>query len=113
MPAWGFLVNQFMSSFTNKRTDKYGGTPEKRAQIVVEIIANIQKKAGKDFPISCRISGEDLLAEGGNTLEDTRIIAPVLEKAGLSMIKRAGRMAGIQCGHNQFLCAPRGFRLCG
>ena len=82
----GFLVNQFMSSFTNKRTDKYGGTPENRAQFAVEIIASIQKKAGKDFPISCRISGEDLLEEGGNTLEDSKRIAPVLEKAGLSFI---------------------------
>ena len=82
----GFLLNQFLSSYTNRRTDQYGGTPENRAQIVVEVIASIQKKAGKDYTISCRISGADLLEEGGNTLEDTKRIAVVLEKAGLNVL---------------------------
>jgi len=81
----GFMLNQFLSSYTNKRTDKYGGAPEDRARIVLEIVANIKRKAGQDYPISCRISGEDLI-KGGNTLEDTTRIAVALQEAGIHIL---------------------------
>jgi len=81
----GFLLSQFLSRAVNKRTDKYGGGPEGRAQIVVEIIESIRKRVGKDYPVSCRFSGVDLV-DGGNEVEDAKIIGRVLEQAGIDML---------------------------
>lgn len=81
----GFLLSQFLSRAVNKRTDRFGGGPEGRAQIVVEILDAIRKRVGKDFPVSCRFSGVDLMDEG-NDLEDAKAIGKVLEKAGIDML---------------------------
>ncbi|MFA5374941.1 MAG: FAD-dependent oxidoreductase [Dehalococcoidia bacterium] len=81
----GYFLNQFLSPHTNKRTDEYGGSPEKRQRMLMEIIADCKKKAGDDYPIIVRISAEDFM-EGGNKLEDTKPIAVELEKAGIAAI---------------------------
>jgi NADH:flavin oxidoreductases, Old Yellow Enzyme family len=78
----GYMLSRFISSNSNKRTDKYGGTLEKRCQIVLEVIEDIQKKAGADIPIMVRISADDYMPEG-NRIEDTKKIIPILEKAGI------------------------------
>jgi 2,4-dienoyl-CoA reductase-like NADH-dependent reductase (Old Yellow Enzyme family) len=83
--AHGFLIHQFLSPCTNKRTDAYGGNVESRTRFVVEIIKKIKKSAGNDFVVCCRISGEDFVA-GGLTLKDTMPIAKLLEKAGADAI---------------------------
>lgn len=81
----GYLLCEFLSAYSNKRTDKYGGSIKNRARIVEEIIADIKAKAGKDFPVSVRISADEFVP-GGLTIEDTKIIASFLEKAGADMI---------------------------
>lgn len=81
----GYFLNQFLSPHTNKRSDDYGGSPEKRRRMLMEIIADCRKKAGNDYPIIVRISAEDFM-EGGNKLEDTKPIAIELEKAGVAAI---------------------------
>jgi len=78
----GYLINRFLSSCTNKRTDQYGGSLENRMRFLLEIIESSKKKAGSDYPIICRISGEEFM-EGGHTLEDSKKLAPILEKAGV------------------------------
>ncbi len=65
----GWLLHQFLSPLNNRRTDKYGGCLENRARITMEVIANIRKKCGDDFPIEVRMSGTEIV-EGGLTLED-------------------------------------------
>lgn len=65
----GWLLHQFLSPLNNRRTDKYGGSLENRARITMEVIANIRKKCGKDFPIEVRMSGTEIV-EGGLTLQD-------------------------------------------
>jgi 2,4-dienoyl-CoA reductase (NADPH2) len=77
----GYLISQFLSPATNKRTDEYGGSIENRTRFAVEIIEKIKEKCGKEFPVGCRISGEEFV-EGGNTLDDMKEIARLLEKAG-------------------------------
>jgi len=64
--AHGYLVAQFMSSYSNKRTDEYGGSLLNRMRFPLEIISNIQAKAGNDFPILFRISGDEFVP-GGRT----------------------------------------------
>lgn len=59
--AHGYLMNQFFSPFTNRRTDEYGGSTENRARFVKEIIEGIRERVGRDFPIMLRISADEFL----------------------------------------------------
>ena len=79
--AHGYLLGSFLSPATNKRTDGYGGSPEKRARFACEIISGIRNKVGKDFAISIRFSGCDYLRDG-ITLEDSLRQAPLFVEAG-------------------------------
>ena len=81
----GYIIAQFLSPLTNKRTDEYGGSLENRMQFFLEIIENMKKKAGSDFTYTCRLSGADLL-EGGYTVADTARMAQILEMAGIHEI---------------------------
>ena len=62
--AHGYLVSQFLSPHTNKRTDKYGGSFEGRMRFVTEIIKGIQAYCGPRFPIGIRMNGSDYLDDG-------------------------------------------------
>jgi len=83
--AHGYLVSQFLSPYTNKREDKYGGSFEGRLRFITEIIMGIKAYCGPKFPISVRMNGNDFL-EGGITEEDSIKIAVYLEKLGVSCI---------------------------
>jgi len=83
--AHGYLVNQFMSPFSNKRTDKYGGTILNRARFALEVIANIRSKVGDDYPLIYRMSVNEFV-EGGLTTEDSKVISMLLEDAGINAI---------------------------
>ncbi len=81
----GYLLNRFLSPITNKRDDEYGGSLENRMRIILEAIASMRKEVGKDFPIGCRLNVEEQM-EGGHTIEDSKEVARILEKAGIQMI---------------------------
>ena len=83
--AHGYLINQFMSPYSNKRTDAYGGSFENRIRFALEVIDNIKTKVGKDFPIIFRMSSEEKV-EGGLTLEDSKKIAQSMETAGIHAV---------------------------
>ena len=83
--AHGYLVSQFLSPHTNKRTDKYGGSFEGRMRFVTEIIMGIKAYCGPKFPISVRMNGSDYL-DDGITEEDAVMQAKYLEKLGISVI---------------------------
>ncbi|MCT4687356.1 NAD(P)/FAD-dependent oxidoreductase [Vallitalea sp.] len=83
--AHGYLIDTFLSPFSNKRTDKYGGTIWNRTRFVREVIKNIKDKAGKDYPVICRISSHELVS-GGLTIEDTKVISRILEASGVDAI---------------------------
>lgn len=83
--AHGYLIAQFMSRYSNKRTDRYGGSLERRLRFPLEIIANIRKKCGKDFTVGFRISANEYV-EGGRTLAETKAAALILEKAGVDLL---------------------------
>ena len=79
--ATGYILSQFLSPVTNKRTDEYGGSLENRMRMLLEIVDLVKKKAGDDYPLMFRLSGSDFL-EGGYSIEDTKLMAGMLEKAG-------------------------------
>ena len=68
--AHGYLILSFLSPFTNKREDEYGGSVEKRRTFPTNIINKIRKRVGEDFIVGYRISGAEFV-EDGLTIEDT------------------------------------------
>ncbi len=81
----GYLISQFFSPATNKRTDEYGGSIENRARFAVEIVRRIKEKCGADYPVLIRIPGDEFI-EGGNTVSEMKRIAKILEDAGVAAI---------------------------
>ena len=75
----GYLISQFLSPITNKRTDEFGGSAENRARFAKLVIEEVRKQVGPFFPIFVRISADELM-EGGNTLEDTLEYLQYFEK---------------------------------
>jgi len=83
------LAGSFLSPLRNKRIDAYGGTADGRLRFLLEVMASIKAKAGSDFPVILRISGDEYLP-GGRTLEDTLYIAPKLVDAGVDAFEISG-----------------------
>ncbi|MFX1346526.1 MAG: FAD-dependent oxidoreductase [Promethearchaeota archaeon] len=83
--AHGTLPCSFLSPYFNKRTDKYGGTIEKRCQFIEEIVQKIREAIGEIPPIMVRISADELVHDG-NRIEQGIEIAKNLEKAGVDCI---------------------------
>lgn len=65
-----YLLSQFLSPTTNKRTDEYGGSPQNRARFPKMVVEAVRRAVGPNYPIILRISADELV-EGGNSLEDT------------------------------------------
>ncbi|MDV3427985.1 MAG: NADH:flavin oxidoreductase [Bacillota bacterium] len=87
--AHGYLLNQFMSPLTNKRSDEYGGNLPGRIKLHLDIIKEVRTAVGKDFPILLRLGASDYM-EGGTTIEDSILAAKEFEKAGLDMLDISG-----------------------
>ena len=83
--AHGYLITQFLSPFSNQRTDEYGGSEEKRLKFALDVIAAIRKSVGRDYPVIIRLSADELVP-GGLSLEETAVIAKHLEEAGVDAI---------------------------
>ncbi|HHW81096.1 MAG TPA: NADPH dehydrogenase NamA [Bacteroidales bacterium] len=83
--AHGYLLNQFISPLTNKRTDEYGGNFENRARLVVEVTKAIANVIPDEMPLLVRISAHEW-AEGGHTIEDSVKLAKLLKESGADLI---------------------------
>ena len=83
--AHGYLIQQFLSAYTNRRTDKYGGNLGRRMTFALEILRSVREKVGDGFPIMFRLSAEEHV-EGGLTLRNTKVIAQILERAGVDAL---------------------------
>ena len=83
--AHGYLINQFMSPFANKRNDKYGGTLINRMRFALEIISEVRRVVGEDFPILFRLNTSDYV-EGGIEVPEAIVMAKMIEEAGVDAI---------------------------
>jgi 2,4-dienoyl-CoA reductase-like NADH-dependent reductase (Old Yellow Enzyme family)/thioredoxin reductase len=83
------LVGSFMSPFFNKRTDAYGGSLERRAKLLLDIIRSARAKVGPDFPLIVRIAGDERRT-GGRTLQESQFIARILVDASIDAIEVSG-----------------------
>ena len=83
--AHGYLINEFLSPLSNRRTDEYGGTFENRIRFLLEIVAAVRAVWPERFPLWLRISATDW-KEGGWTLDDSVKLAAVLNTRGVDLI---------------------------
>jgi 2,4-dienoyl-CoA reductase-like NADH-dependent reductase (Old Yellow Enzyme family)/thioredoxin reductase len=83
--AHGYLIAQFLSPYSNKRVDAYGGTIEGRLKFAVETIKRTREKVGPDFLIQIRLSAEEL-TPGGLEIRETKVMVPILVEAGLDAV---------------------------
>ena len=89
--AHGYLIQQFLSPNTNKRTDQYGGNLENRMRFLLEIIDGIRLNCGKDFPIVVRLTVDEMYSEIGQNgkgynLEEGIKMAKILSDKGIDAI---------------------------
>lgn len=85
MGSEGYLINQFITTHTNKRTDKWGGSYENRMRLPITLVKSVREAVGEDFIIIYRLSMLDLI-EKGSTWEEVVLLAKEIEKAGATII---------------------------
>ena len=89
--AHGYLLSEFLSPYTNKRTDEYGGSLENRFRIIEEIYKETVNSIGKNFPIFVKMNVDDFL-EGGLKLDESIRIAEKFSKIGFAAIETSSCM---------------------
>jgi len=83
----GYLVSNFISSYTNRRSDEYGGDIRGRMRAVVEIIQGVKAVCGPDVPLGIRLCAEELLDDvRGNTPQESMETYKIAEEAGVNYI---------------------------
>ena len=95
-----YLLSQFLSPLTNKRDDEYGMTLEGRAQFSLEVVREIRKAVGPEYPIIFRLNGSDQV-DGGITPQDAAKTAALLEEAGVDAVHVSGG-----CGDAPYWVVP-------
>lgn len=83
--AHGYLINQFLSPFSNKRCDEYGGSMRNRARLACEVVRAVRACVGEEFPILFRMSVDEYLP-GGLSVRESQVIARYLEEAGVDCL---------------------------
>lgn len=102
--ASSHLLHNFFSPFWNKRTDAYGGSIENRARFAMEVIREIKKRAGTDFPVSVILNGVEISQGIGVpdsqclTHADSKEIAKCLQQAGADAIQVRSHFLGYHVG---------------
>lgn len=97
--AHGYLVSQFLSPLTNRRTDEWGGALENRARMLMEIIRRVRETVGDTFPVSVKLNSADF-QKGGFSEDDSLRVINWLEAEGVDLLEISGgnyeaqRMAG-------------------
>ncbi|MDP3879387.1 MAG: NADH:flavin oxidoreductase [Dehalococcoidales bacterium] len=91
--AHGYLLSQFLSPYTNRRQDEYGGNWEGRLHLPLETISEVRGRIGEDTPLFYRFGADDML-EGGLTGNEAKLIAPRLEQSGVDVIDISGGLGG-------------------
>ncbi|HUW45930.1 MAG TPA: FAD-dependent oxidoreductase, partial [Dehalococcoidia bacterium] len=92
--AHQYIVAAFLSSATNQRTDKYGGSVENKARFLVEILQAIKGEVGPDFPVWVRFNAQEWGVGNGITIEETKQMVPLVVEAGAQALHVSGYGAG-------------------
>jgi 2,4-dienoyl-CoA reductase-like NADH-dependent reductase (Old Yellow Enzyme family)/thioredoxin reductase len=92
--AHQYIVAAFLSSATNQRTDKYGGSVKNKARFLVEILQAIKREVGPDFPVWVRFNAQEWGVENGITIEETKQMVPLVVEAGAQALHVSAYGAG-------------------
>jgi len=87
--AHGYLINQFLSSRTNRRKDDWGGTLENRMRFIIEVYMAIRNQVGKEFPVLVKINASDNI-KSGVTLPESIALSKKLDEMGIDAIEISG-----------------------
>ena len=87
--AHGYLINQFLSPLTNKRTDKWGGSPENRARFLFQTLKAVRQAVSPDFCVSVKLNSADF-QKGGFQLEDAMEVTKGLNLLGVDLLELSG-----------------------
>ncbi|MEH6571197.1 MAG: NAD(P)/FAD-dependent oxidoreductase [Halioglobus sp.] len=82
----GYIISEFLSPALNQREDKYGGSLENRARLLLEIIGAVRERVGKHYPVWVKLDSEEFGKSEGITLRDARKTAVMVEAAGVDAI---------------------------
>jgi 2,4-dienoyl-CoA reductase-like NADH-dependent reductase (Old Yellow Enzyme family)/thioredoxin reductase len=85
----GYLISNFLSPYSNKRTDWYGGPLENRMRLLLDIVKEIKAQVGPDYPVVARLSGTDYEPDGYG-IDETLELAKRLEARGVAAIHMSG-----------------------
>jgi 2,4-dienoyl-CoA reductase-like NADH-dependent reductase (Old Yellow Enzyme family)/thioredoxin reductase len=89
--AHGYLMTSFISPYTNKRTDEYGGSLENRMRLPMETLRAMMKHQSDDFLVTVRMNGDDYV-EGGVDLDEAKVIAKMMADAGIDIVSVSAGM---------------------
>lgn len=98
--AHGYLLNQFLSPYTNRRHDAYGGNQCNRLRLALEVVAEVRRQVGADYVLVYRLGSDDML-EGGLHLANAQWAAPQLVAEGIDVIDVSGGLLGSRPPHLQ------------
>ncbi len=87
--AHGYLLSQFLSPITNKRTDQWGGSLENRSRLLRNIVQTARQELGPEFPISVKLNSSDF-QKGGFTEEESLEVVKMLDHAGIDLLEISG-----------------------
>ncbi len=100
--AHGYLINGFLSPYSNHRNDIYGGILENRARFLINILTKTRERVGEEFPLICRVSADEFV-KGGLGLDDAIDIALLIEKNGTDIIHVSGGVAESRPHRDEFM----------
>ena len=98
--AHGYLISQFLSPITNKRTDSWGGSIENRARLLLDIVRSVRQTVSPDFAVSVKINSADF-QRGGFSADDAKQVITMLNPLGVDMIELSGGSYEAPAMHGQ------------
>ncbi len=101
--AHGYFLSQFLNPYHNRRTDEYGGPIENRSRIVMEVLEEIRRRVGEDFPVMIKINSRDYV-ENGATFEDCLYVCRELSRRGIDAIEISGGI--LAAGQKAYFARP-------
>ncbi len=93
--AHGYLLSQFISPYTNRRQDDYGGSLQNRLRFPLEVVKAVREEVGQDYPLFFRLGADDGL-EGGLSLDEGAAAAVMLAEAGVDVLDLSGGLMGFR-----------------
>lgn len=95
--AHGYMINQFLAAYTNRRSDKYGGDISKRYQFLGLVLESVRGAVGRDYPVFIKLNGADYY-DGGLVQEESLYVARRLQDDGIDCIEVSAGSRGIPSG---------------